>query len=330
MPENDAPQTMDELATGLLVSAPKAPAASKPPATAGAEAAPPDQDDDLDAFVNELVGAEVEVDEEAGAGAKPEDEDNGPSTPEPLYTVKINGKDEQVTLAEALAGYQRQKDYTQDKMALSAREREAADQIAEARNRRLHYESLVNHIADRLDGVQPRTQQQWDELRAKDEIEFASEWASHQQRTEQRALVKQEQDRLAGMREQEQQTALNAFVADENVKLLDAIPAWKDEKRRNADSEKNVAHARSVGFTDDEIGQAYDHRMVKLVNDSRLLKELTAKLATARGKVEQAPAMAAPGVRSKPMSNKTKALLEANKKFTQSGKPEDGWQTLLQ
>jgi len=296
-----------------------------------ASAAPQDDADDHDDPDDLLIDPDPDGAADAEEGEKPDDEDDGnsPST-EPLYTVKIDGKEEQVTLKEALAGYQRQKDYTQSKMQLAEIEKARNDEVVAARQSRLHYESLVQHIANRLDDVPEMSAQEWAELRARDEIEYATKWADRQQRMEQRALVQAEQQRLAQQSEIEQQVALAEFVSDQRGKLLEAIPAWKDEKRRESDLGKNVAHAREIGFTDDEIEKAYDARMVKLLNDSRILKEIRAKQAAAKAQVEKAPVMAAPGKRTVPMSNKTKARLEAEKTFNRTGKPEDGVLLLLQ
>lgn len=296
-----------------------------------AAAAPPEDAEDHDDTDGLLIEDDPDGAANAEEGEKPDDEDDGndPST-EPLYTVKIDGKEEQVTLKEALAGYQRQKDYTQSKMQLAELEKARNDEIVAARNSRLHYESLVKHIGDRLDGVQELSAQEWADLRARDEIEYATKWAERQQRLEQRALLKAEQDQLAKQSEIETQAALAEYVADQRGKLLERIPAWKDEKRRESELAKAVAHAREEGFTEEEIANAYDSRMVKLLNDSRILKEIRAKQAAVRTQVEKAPAMAAPGKRTVPMSNKTKARLEAQKTFNRTGKPEDGLLLILQ
>lgn len=296
-----------------------------------ASAAPPEDADDLEDTDGLLTDDDPDGAANAEEGEKPDDDKDGddPST-EPLYTVKIDGKEEQVTLKEALAGYQRQKDYTQSKMQLAEIEKARNDEIVAARESRLHYESLVKHIADRLDGVEEMSAQDWADLRARDEIEYATKWAERQQRMEQRALVQAEQRKLAEQSELERQAALAEFVASQRPLLLERIPAWKDEKRRESDLAKARAHAKEEGFTDEEIENAYDARMVKLLNDSRILKEIRAKQAAAKAQVEKAPAMAAPGKRSTPMSGKTKTLLEGQKRFDRTGKPEDGVWAILQ
>lgn len=56
---------------------------------------------------------------------------------EPRYTVKVNGREEQVTLEEALAGYSRNQDYTKKNQALAAERQRLAqlDELAVALER---------------------------------------------------------------------------------------------------------------------------------------------------------------------------------------------------
>ena len=72
---------------------------------------------------------EVEQDVEGEQSGDEEDDEQKPG--DKLYTVRVDGKEEQVPESELLAGYQRQRDYTQKTQALaSERKAIAASRIA--------------------------------------------------------------------------------------------------------------------------------------------------------------------------------------------------------
>jgi hypothetical protein len=64
------------------------------------------------------------------------------------------------------------------------------------------------------------------------------------------------------MQAQEQQVALAKLVSDNREKLTQAIPAWKDSKKWDADRPKLLEYGQKLGFSAEELGQTYDHRAV--------------------------------------------------------------------
>src|SRR5690606_29798652 len=85
------------------------------------------ESDDIDAEVDD-------TDDEGDSEEFEDDTDEGDDPDVQTFTVKVDGEEIEVTLEEALAGYQRQADYTRKTQALSQeRERYAAfDALEEA------------------------------------------------------------------------------------------------------------------------------------------------------------------------------------------------------
>jgi hypothetical protein len=124
----------------------------------------------------EAEDASDESGEDASEGAV---EDTEEPSEEPVYTVRVDGKEVQVTLSELTKGYSRESDYRRKTMAL-ADERKALEafqrQVAE--NQR--------HYAERLQELQalfPAEQEpDWQQLAAEDPSEYVRQKAIHEDR----------------------------------------------------------------------------------------------------------------------------------------------------
>ena len=92
----------------------------------------PGEVDDSEATVDDLIAGLVDEDEdESEANAEEvEDADEDPSLSE-TYQVKVDGEIVEVSLKEALAGYQRQADYTRKAQALAAEKQEFEEALTE-------------------------------------------------------------------------------------------------------------------------------------------------------------------------------------------------------
>ena len=87
-------------------------------------------EDDVDTSLLDLIGDLDRDDEESSDEESDDDGDDDPSLSE-TYEVKVDGEIVEVTLKEALAGYQRQADYTRKAQALAAEKQELEQVVAE-------------------------------------------------------------------------------------------------------------------------------------------------------------------------------------------------------
>jgi hypothetical protein len=337
MPPIEDGQSLDELATGLF--APEKSGQAKPavvekeePEADEAENEHTDSESGEDngeaGNAEDATGAEGEPEE--GAEDREEAEAEEPST-EPLYTVTIDGKAEQVTLKEALAGFQRNADYTR-KTQQVAEERKILDAThAEARAQRDQYGQLLKVIQERLGAVESeRTEEQWAQLRQSDPAAYAAEYADMQRRQEARKAVKAEQDRIEGTQRQETLFRLSEVVKGEREKLVAALPVLKDPKKGPAELKaiRDFA-AETYGFSEDELNRVYDHRLLLMVNEARQWRGHQAALAKARTKVAEAPELPEPGSRQPQKGRKDTARVAQEKRFERSGRVEDAADLLI-
>jgi hypothetical protein len=345
----------EDLLKGLLVTTPKggnppadgsgnerkAPVVEPKEGEAG-ETNPPSGDagDDNDALWNSLSEAEEAVlsehskdgDDEAGEseGGKKDDDDSATGNDtEPFYTVTIDGKQERVALSEALAGYQRNADYTRKTQEVSDKRKQVEAEFETAQKVRGAYDALLKQVQEQVEGainVKPET---WEKLKAEDPAQFAVQWAEHQQRTEARNAIVAERDRIAKETHAEHNNKLREVIDGERVKLLDKIPEWKDKGKYEAGAKQILEHAgKAYGFTDAELAQVYDHRMILLARDAARYRALVAKAEKGKAKVDNAP-IVPPRGRVPQKTSQQRVTEEAKARFRRSGKPEDAVALIL-
>lgn len=327
MPQIVAGSSMDSLA-GLLTEAPKE--KKDPAATAADEstikpaAASTSEGDDgtppIDGTDDDTGGDDTGSDDSRAI----EGDDDAPST-EPLYTVKIDGKEEQVSLKEALAGYQRNADYTRKTMEVATARQAAEATHAEARTQRDNYAATLKIINDRLGPASGEpTEEQWNTLRTSDPAAYATEYADFQRRTTQRAAVKAEQDRIANEQATENTNRAKVYVEGERTKLMAALPILADPVKGPKEMEGLREYAKTAyGFSDQELNQAYDHRMILMVNHAKQWDAHVKALAAAKAKLADAPTAPEPGSRTPPKPAKAAAREAAQKRFDKSGRVDD-------
>ena len=275
MPENsDGTLSLDQAADMLMepTSQPDAEEAQTEDAPAKeVEAAPEAEDGQAD---------EVETDEEEAA---PEDDD-------PIVSVKVDGKEVEVPLSEALKGYSREAHFTQKMTELSqekkALEADRAAQMEAIQSQKAQLEDALAHFAVPID-----QEPNWAELAATaDPREFnqiRAQWDTRQ------AQSKQAQEYYQALKQQEQQTLLQ----QEQAKLMEAFPTWRDPAVFQAAAQEMVTGLSDYGFSAEETGQIMDHRMFRVAQDALKYKKPMAEKPAVNKKVVQAAKQLKSGAR---------------------------------
>jgi hypothetical protein len=266
------------------------------------------------------AGSEPET--EAGEPETADVETEGAETEAPkTWKVKVDGEEVEVPEDELLRGYSRQQDYTRKTMKL-AEERKALEAAAQesARVRQEYAERLeaMKTFLDQQSGPEP----DWDRLRAENPTEYAVKVADWQRQQAAKDKVVAEQQRLRVQEVQEQQARLQAKVAEERERLLEALPEWKQAETAKREQEALMQYGTGVGFTEDELGNLYDHRAVLLLRKAMLFDQAQAKGKTVLKEKAVTPQVLKPGPKSaeKPKSS---ARDDLAKKFAKTRHPND-------
>lgn len=263
---------------------------------------------------------ETEVDPEGEIEVDPEESEEPEETEDPeeqpaLVTVKVNGEDVQVTLDEALKGYSREADYTRKTQAHAEQVKAEKAQLAAARDEYLTGLQTVQQI---IESAQPRVDQS---LRYTNPGEWSAQMQQHQLWAEQKRMVAAETERLQGQSAEEQARERDALVQAETVKLLEAMPEWKDPEIAKAETAKLREYGQAAGYSEEELDDVVDHRALKILRDAMRYRELVAKSGKVKATVEQ-KRVAKPGAASAPPS-KAQDLARAKQRLLKSGRVDD-------
>jgi superfamily I DNA and/or RNA helicase len=219
------------------------------------EAETPEPEAEADEAEAEDEGAEDEAEDDA-EGAEPKALD--PATP---VTVKVDGKELEVPLSEALAGYQRQSDYSRKTQQLADERRQFYGEVQQVRAERAQYAQMLPALQQQIAANAPQ-EPDWERLKSEDPIEFAIKREEWRDRQEKLAAAHYEQQRVAVLRQREEQEALRSQVEDERQQLLEKIPEFRDQKVWQKSQQALREYGQKLGYAPEELAAAYDHRAV--------------------------------------------------------------------
>jgi len=288
--ENEHAQALDSGLSGLadfLADTPSAPA---------------DEEDEAELTADEST-ADSDTDEEANAAQDESEEDdsdeeNAKPTSERKIAVPIKAEDGtdttvEVDETELVKGYQRQADYTRKAQALAERETQAVEFLKskhdEIRSQYLQQAEAARMAVAQMAGI--KTEAELAELAQQD----PAAWVAEVQRQKQIGgflqgldqQLMQERQRAAMEAQQRQQQALQSQFQ----KTWQVLQAEKIDKPTLAKIYEGTA--KTYGFTPEELGNVYDHRLVKLMRDATAYQQLKAAKPEVTRKVTEAPKLPA-------------------------------------
>ena len=241
----------------------------------------------------------------------------------PKYRVKVSGEEMEVTLDELLNGYSRTADYQKKTQSL-AEQRKAVEaervKIEEAAKTREPY-------AQRLQVIEQLLQQQnqgedLSQLKTEDPIAYAVAMAEKVEREKQLAAVQAERQRVQQEQMTHQQALLQKHIQQEQQKLIEAIPDFKDDVKGEVIRRDIRNYAKSIGFTDQELSQVYDSRAVQTLYKAMQYEKLMANKGATTKKVATAPKTLRPGT-SNPQSSENETVKKERAKLRQTGNKKD-------
>lgn len=222
-------------------------------------------------------------------------EDGEEEPQETVYTVKVDGEEIEVSLDEALQGYQRQQAFTKRSQEAAEMRKAAEKEAAEAKQARDYYAQQLDVLAQQIQQTIPQ-EPDWVSL-AKEVTaeEYNAIRAEYDNRQANLAKVEQERQALSQQQTAEQQKMLEEHLRAQRSDMLNRIPRWKDDDVRNKERLEVVEYARNIGFSEQEVAQATDARAVELLYKAMQWDNLQRKKPTAKKRTREAPKMAKAG-----------------------------------
>ena len=271
---------------------------------------PEAQPDEIISEEDQAMPSEEAVEESEDFDAEPdeedqtdEDADEGDYEEQDVYTVRVNGEDVDVTLEEALKGYQRESDYTRKTQQLAEQRKQLEAEQSEFQAVQAQTAQLRDAYGQTLQQLQQQLQNglqqepDWDaayqQLDAKEYTRLVQDWNARKDNLQK---VQAEQARVAKEQAKESESMMRAHLAQQSELMLEKLPQWRDEKVRLTERDELITYAKSLGYTDDEIANAADHRAIVALYHSWQLSKLNAAKPEAKKRVRKAPKMAKAGV----------------------------------
>jgi len=261
---------------------------------------------------------EEEVEEEDDEDADEAEE----STPE-LYTVKVDGKEEQVSLDDLKRGYSGQQ-YVQKGMQEAANLRKQAEQV---------YQALMNEramVAQAIQGGIPQPPAEPSkEMFESDPIGFMEAKLKYDDQLKEYNEQMGQFQQIAEQEGQAQQAAQRAYLEREMETLKQVVPEFADPQKASQVRDRLVTMGQEIyGYEPNEISAVMDHRAIRVLNDAIKYQELMSGKKQAEKKAKPKPKRTVRAGAKKTASN-ANAERQTRQKLKKSGNINDALSLIL-
>ena len=281
-----------------------------------------DEQEDEEAVEETVEEAESEeVDEESDEDELDDtDEDDVEVEERKTYRVKSGGEEKDVTLKELVSGYQKGDDYTKKSQTLAEARKKVeahAHEVQQAMHVKEEYAQRLAQVEQFLmsDGEQVNL----DELKENDPIQYAIKVAEQTETNKKINILRQERAKVQQQQQAYQAQQQHAVVQNEAKMLSEKVKEFSDPKKAEQIKNDIRSFGKSVGFSDQELSQVYDHRHVLILQKAMEYDKLQQSKAGVNKKLSNAPKMAKKGKKVMNADNYTKQ----KKRLKSSGSLDD-------
>ena len=284
------------------------------------------QDDELDSDVDDsseqLDDDESDAEEDAADDDESDDEESkDEQQDEPqTFTVKVDGKEVDVTIDELRQGYSRTEDYTRKTQALAQERKAAQAEFESVRQERQQYAQLLGALQQQLAQAEAAPVD-LNALYESDPIEWMRQKELVRERQEKQYAIQSEQQRLMQMQQAEQQQHMRTYLEEQKQKLMEAMPELRDPNVAKEAKSKWVEAGKAIGFSEQELGAISDHRMLKALGIIAKYNGIVSKRQAAKP-VQKNKQVARPGAMSSP-TQKSSSVKKSQQRLKGSGNVKD-------
>jgi hypothetical protein len=248
-----------------------------------------------------------------------EEETEEEEQPAEVYTVKVDGKEVEVTLDELQKGYSRTQDYTRKTQQIAETRKAVEAEASAIRAEREQYAQLLGALKQQLESTEAPVDM--DRLYNEDPIEWVRQSEVMRQKQDKLAAIQSEQQRLSQLTAQQRAQEMNAHLATQQEALIQAVPEWKDSKKAQAEKALLVEFGKKIGFSDEELKNVYDHRAVIALRKAALYDQMMSKRGQIKPVVNNGPRPAKPSAAGR-VSTTTEST-RAKQRLAKSGRVND-------
>lgn len=293
------------------------------PEPEAAEESPADEDqaEALEASSEDETPADDAGTEDDEAAANDEEADDTPDPMDQLVTVKIDGKEEQIPLKEAIAGYQRQADYSRKTAHVAELRKQVEQHAQQVMAERAQYAQLLGALQEQL---QQSVQQEpdWEKLYAEDPLEYVRQKDLHREQAERLQAAAAEQQRVMTLMQHQNVQQIRQMVQEGRSTLQEKFPAWKNPERWEKDRVAIREYAVSkLGFTEEQVSQVYMPAAVEAVYKAMKYDQLMSKRPAPQPQNGPRPLRA--GTPQAAPGRRTSEITKAKQRLAQTGSVRD-------
>ncbi len=211
------------------------------------------------------------------------------------YTIKVDGKDVEVTLDELQAGYSRQADYTRKSQVLAEQRKQADEELAATQQERQRYLSQLEQFNTQADSkLNELKSTDWTRLKEEDPTEYMLKRDQYRELQENKRTVEEEQKNLQYKSQQEQQAKWQDELGRQQEIMAQRLPEWNDPTKGPKLKQDIKSFAVKTGFSEQEVDSLIDARSVDVLHKAMLYDNLlAAKISNKKAKV--VPKVTRPG-----------------------------------
>lgn len=216
---------------------------------------------------------------------------------------KIDGVEEEVTLEELRNGNQRDADYRRKTMEFAEQRKAFEQEVEQVKGQvqeKLHFaEAFVANLEEML--TEEYQGINWNQLELEDKQEWLIQRQKYGEKYQQIQNLKSQLGQQLQERQNEvqqrQQAELEQYVTKEAQALVEKLPEWNDEEVRTRDRADMLKYIEQYGFSEQDMNQIMDHRLLLLVRDASKAVQTQKKVDIAKKKVKTLPKFVKPGVK---------------------------------
>lgn len=249
---------------------------------------------------------------------------------EPLYTVKIDGEERQVTLAELTQDFSGQK-YIQKGMAENAsvkKELETAKQeFAQQQEQVAHERQALMQMARQMQSgeIPPIPQPPSEELKSSDPVGWTIAAEEYRQALDQRNKWENNVKAMAEREAMEKQNEEKQFLSQQAMRLQDWMPEFADPQKRSLFIQDMTKKAeKHYQLTPEQMATVKTADEVMILTDALKYRELMANKSNATKKAKDArPTVVTPSARKSNNAGKASRAKKSKANMQKTGSIDD-------
>ena len=265
-----------------------------------------------------------EAPEEEPEEAEPEEEEALVAADKYVLPLGEGGENIEVEADEVKNLILRQKDYTQKTQSLA----ETRKQLDAERNSIRAIQQIGSELQQEYEALRKTEelevdQEYWDRLKTDNPMQYMIEKQDLQERNLERGKSQAKLNSLHQQMQNQQQLEFNQRLAEEQLKLAEAIPEWQDQQRAQEERPQLRAYGLSMGFSEKELSEVYDSRAVRVLRSAMKWEDRQTKKGSLKRKALQVPASAGATLAQANPRRKHTELTKAKQRLAKTGRRSD-------